>query len=169
MLLSCSCCSSSNNRWEGVAVQIQCWQQFNQVNNNTDATHIRVVQWLVGNGHISAAWQRVVQKHGVVAVCAALERTSSSLRRSVIFCSIGGVLVSKLCGEAKTHEISITQKLFLEIPPRNVLIILLAYFSYFLSLNLGKLIKWLINSNQDLFLRNLFWVLEKMCSLASQT
>ena len=52
-------------------------------------------------------------------------RTHSSLRESVIFCSIGCVLATKICGEIGIHEFSKTQKLFLEIPPRSGLIILL--------------------------------------------
>jgi len=47
---------------------------------------------------------------------------------TINFCSIGGVLVSKFCGEAKTHEISKTQQLFMEIPPRDDSIKLLATF-----------------------------------------
>jgi len=45
-------------------------------------------------------------------------RTQSSLRGSVIFCSIKCVIVTKLGGEARILEISITHKSFLEIPPR---------------------------------------------------
>ena len=35
---------------------------------------------------------------------------------------------TKPCGEAKTHEISITHKSFMEIPPISVSIRLLTYF-----------------------------------------
>ena len=37
----------------------------------------------------------------------------------LFFVALDGVLVSKVCGETKTHELSKTQKLFLEIPPRD--------------------------------------------------
>ena len=63
-----------------------------------------------------------------MARCAALERIKSSLRGSVSFCSIICVLAMKLGGEVRMHEISKTQKSFLEIKPRDDLIRLLAYF-----------------------------------------
>ena len=44
------------------------------------------------------------------------------------FCSIGCVLALKFCGEPRMHEISKTQILFLEIPPRNDLIRLVVNF-----------------------------------------
>lgn len=55
-------------------------------------------------------------------------RTHYSLKGSVSFCSIVSVLALKFCGEARIHEISKTQKQFMEIPLRNDLIRLLASF-----------------------------------------
>lgn len=63
-----------------------------------------------------------------MAKCAALERTQSSLRGSVSFCSIECVLATKCGGEARIHEISKIQKSFMEIPTRDGLIILLTIF-----------------------------------------
>jgi len=47
---------------------------------------------------------------------------SSRRLEGVDFCSIGCVLATKFCGEARIHVFSKTQKLFLEIPPRDDLI-----------------------------------------------
>ena len=55
-------------------------------------------------------------------------RTHSSLRGSVSFCSIECFLATKICGEARIHEISKTQKQFVKIPPRSVSIRLLIVF-----------------------------------------
>ena len=124
---SCRCCSSSNNR---VVVQMQCWQQFSKVSNNTDATHIRVAQWLVGSNGQPPDISDVTGDDAETMCCGngCSTRTLSSLRGSVSFCSIRCVLALKFCGEARIHDISKTQKLFLEIPPRDDLIRLLVSF-----------------------------------------
>ena len=88
----------------------------------------------------STTCEEVIKRQSVVLGCAAVERTQSSLRGSVSFCSIGCVLATKFGGEARIHEISKTQKLFLEIPPRDGLIRQLTNFKYFLSLNIGKMV-----------------------------
>ena len=59
--------------------------------------------------------------------------THSSLRASASFCSIGCVLAMKFGGEARIHEMSKTQKSFLEIPPISDLIRLLTILLMFLK------------------------------------
>ena len=58
-------------------------------------------------------------------------RTHFSLKGSASFCSVGCVLAAKFGGEARIHEISKTQRSFLEIPPRKVSIRLLTIFEIF--------------------------------------
>jgi len=57
----------------------------------------------------------------------------------LIFGSIKCALILKICGEAKVHEISKTQKSFGEIPPGWRDIKIINTFNETLSLNLGKL------------------------------
>lgn len=60
----------------------------------------------------------------------------------VSFCSIGWCSSLKLCGEAKTH-FSKTQKLFMEIPPRDSSIKLIDHrLIFFPKCNLGKLVNY---------------------------
>lgn len=79
-------------------------------------------------GHTSTVWQEVIQRQSVVAGCATLKRTQSSLWGSASFCSIRCVLAAKFSGKAIRHEISKTQNSFLEIPHRDDLIRLLTNF-----------------------------------------
>ena len=44
MILSCS-----DSRCEGVASQMECWQRYGSVSNDTHVVCIRVAQWLVGS------------------------------------------------------------------------------------------------------------------------
>lgn len=55
----------------------------------------------------------------------------------MILGSIECALAPKFCGGARTHEISKTQKSFVEIPPRWGLIKIISIFNGFLSLNLS--------------------------------
>ena len=99
-----------------------------------------------------------------------LARTYSSRRGRVSFCSIECVLATKICGEAKIHEISRTQKSFQEIPPRSDSISLLANFLMFPKSKLRKYLKLVNNLIKSLLggiSRNDLWVLDISCILAS--
>ena len=104
-------------------MQMQCWQQYNRVNNNTNAATV------VG-GQQQPDINSVTRDDTKTECCSRVcnTRTQSLLRESVSFCSIGCVLATKFGGEARMHEISKTQNSFLEIPPRYDLIILFANF-----------------------------------------
>ena len=119
-------------------MQMQCWQQYGSVSDSSNATYIRVVQWLVGSmPDINSVTGDDAEMGCCGRECSA--RTHSSLRGSVSFCSIGCVLAKKFGGEDRIHVFSKTQKSFLEIPPRDDSI---KKFNHFLIFPKSKLRKY---------------------------
>jgi len=90
------------------------------INNNMDATSKLCNGWWA----TAAKHQQCNRDDTKIECCGRVcsTRTQSSLRGSVSFCSIKCVLATKLGENDRIHEISITQRSFLEIPPGDDLI-----------------------------------------------
>lgn len=74
----------------------------------------------------------------LVALCHNAFNELSEMVLSISFCSIGCVLATIFCGEARIHVFSNTQKSFLEIPPRDNLIRFINKFLIFPKSKLRK-------------------------------